>query len=259
MATNLSKNLKKYRKEKGLTQAELADKMGVNRSVIGAYEEGRAEPRLSTLVALAHYFQVSVDALLLREENANTSSPAPVTSELRVLPITVDRESDHELITVVPQKAAAGYLVGFGDLDFIASLPRFNLPIKELAQDRTYRAFQIEGDSMAPLPSGSYVVCSYVDDYNSAGSQPHVVVTKDDGVVFKQLEVVPGNTFVTLHSTNTDYPAYDVQWNHVVELWKAQAYISFDLPEADAPAALKEINQKLERLQMDVSQIKKAH
>jgi transcriptional regulator with XRE-family HTH domain len=259
MTTLLSRNLKKLRKNKQLTQSELADKLGVNRSVIGAYEEGRAEPRLSTLVAIAHYFQVSVDALLLREEASNTSTSTPVASDVRVLPITVDRESDRELITVVPQKAAAGYLVGFGDIDFIASLPRFSLPIKELAQDRTYRAFQIKGDSMAPLPSGSYVVCSYVDDWATAGSQPHVVVTRDDGVVFKQLEVKQGATSLTLHSTNTDYPAYDVDWKDVVELWKAQAYISFGLPEADTPAAFREINQKLEKLQIDVSDIKKAH
>jgi len=43
-----AKNLKFLRSRKGLTQAELAANLGIKRSVIGAYEEGRAEPRLKS-------------------------------------------------------------------------------------------------------------------------------------------------------------------------------------------------------------------
>ena len=39
-------NMKYLRKKKGLTQSDLANKMGINRPKIGSYEEGRAEPNL---------------------------------------------------------------------------------------------------------------------------------------------------------------------------------------------------------------------
>jgi transcriptional regulator with XRE-family HTH domain len=42
-----AKNLKALRKEKGWTQQELADRMGIKRAALGAYEEGRSEPRLA--------------------------------------------------------------------------------------------------------------------------------------------------------------------------------------------------------------------
>ncbi len=49
-------NLKFLRKKNGLTQAQLAEKLNIKRSLIGAYEEGRAEPRLSTLVNISRLF-----------------------------------------------------------------------------------------------------------------------------------------------------------------------------------------------------------
>ena len=56
--TNKNKFL---RKKEALTQEQLATKIGVKRAMIGAYEEGRAEPRLHTLQHLAAYFQVRLD------------------------------------------------------------------------------------------------------------------------------------------------------------------------------------------------------
>ncbi len=58
--------LKKLRKEKKLTQQELADTIGVERSSIGKYESGKALPSPSVLVALSDYFGVSINLLLER-------------------------------------------------------------------------------------------------------------------------------------------------------------------------------------------------
>ena len=114
----IAMNIKKLRGEKNLTQSQLADKLGLNRSVIGAYEEGRAEPRMSTLITIASYFNVSLDELVLNDlAKAKGVTGFSSDAALRVLPITVDRDTDKELITVVPVKAAAGYLDGYGDVD----------------------------------------------------------------------------------------------------------------------------------------------
>ena len=52
------------RREAGLNQAELADRLQVSPSAIGMYEQGRREPSADTLVAMAQLFGVSVDYLL---------------------------------------------------------------------------------------------------------------------------------------------------------------------------------------------------
>ena len=52
------------RHKKGLTQAALGRKLGLSASTIGMYEQGRREPSISILIALAREFDVTTDYLL---------------------------------------------------------------------------------------------------------------------------------------------------------------------------------------------------
>ena len=52
------------RREAGLSQAELAARLGVSASAMGMYEQGRREPAAELLVALARELKVSTDFLL---------------------------------------------------------------------------------------------------------------------------------------------------------------------------------------------------
>ena len=55
---NLGENIKKYRKQKGLTQKELASKVGVAASTITKYEKGDLEPSLDTIKKIANVLDV---------------------------------------------------------------------------------------------------------------------------------------------------------------------------------------------------------
>jgi transcriptional regulator with XRE-family HTH domain len=57
-------NLKKIRKEHNLTQAQLADKLGVCPSTVGMYEQGRREPDNKMLKKICYVFSVSIDHIL---------------------------------------------------------------------------------------------------------------------------------------------------------------------------------------------------
>ena len=58
------KNLKMYRKEKGITQIRLSIEAGVSQETISAYESGKALPSADTLIKLSNYLNVSIDFLL---------------------------------------------------------------------------------------------------------------------------------------------------------------------------------------------------
>lgn len=58
------KNIKKIRSVRGLTQAQLADSIDVSRGVISSYEEGRAEPKIETIIKTAEAFNLTIDQLL---------------------------------------------------------------------------------------------------------------------------------------------------------------------------------------------------
>lgn len=60
----VSNNIKYLRRLNGLTQEQFARKIGIKRSLLGAYEEARANPNLTNLKNMAHAFGVSVDNLL---------------------------------------------------------------------------------------------------------------------------------------------------------------------------------------------------
>ncbi len=246
----LKENIRFLRKQAGLTQAELAAKLGLNRPVIGAYEEGRAEPRIQTLMHLAQHFGCRVDELLGSDLSAGGPAVDMAGRGLRILPIVTDTSSDKELATLVPVKAAAGYLGGYGDIEYIGSLPHFNLPFPELPMDRSYRVFQIEGESMLPIPPKSYIVCEYVQDWNSIRyNERHILLTQNDGVVFKRVRPHDDRPAFTLHSDNADYAPFDVAAEDVLEVWKARGFCTFDMDSYRGGSAMKEILDRLDRLE----------
>lgn len=62
------------REKRGLTQEDLANKIGISRASLSHYEKNRREPDYATMTKLADFFHVSVDYLLGR-----TSEPTQVT------------------------------------------------------------------------------------------------------------------------------------------------------------------------------------
>lgn len=236
----INSNIKYLRKQKGLTQDSFANEIGVTRSVIGAYEEGRAEPKIKTMQVMADYFGISMDQLIgvdLAEAAAShirgNDNEKPDTSgkRLRVLSITVDPQ-DRENIELVRQKAAAGYLNGYADPEYIEELPRFQLP--NLTQG-TYRAFEISGDSMLPLEPGTIVVGEYIENWEVLkDGHCYVLVTATEGVVYKRVyNKLDESKTLRLHSDNTAYPDYSVNIADVVEVWKAKCFISSAFPDPE--------------------------
>lgn len=68
------------RRDRGLSQAELAQRLGISASAVGMYEQGRREPSVEMLVAMATEFRVSTDYLL-----TGRPGPGEETSVLALL------------------------------------------------------------------------------------------------------------------------------------------------------------------------------
>jgi hypothetical protein len=147
-----------------------------------------------------------------------------------VLATTVD-SSNKENIEVVPLKAKAGYKNGYADSDYIKKLPTFQLPI--LFNDRKYRMFQIEGDSMMPIPDKSFVIGEYVENwYDIKNGNAYILLTKDDGIVFKIVtNELKRRKQLVLHSLNPEFKPYELEVQDVKEVWKFCNYISSEMPE----------------------------
>jgi transcriptional regulator with XRE-family HTH domain len=265
METYLADNLKFLRQERKQSQEALAAILEVKRTTYSAYELGKAEPNLATLLKIAEWAQLSADYLIsrpLRDTLPSTIAEwqglyrADVHGKhLRLLSI---RDEDSGLagpvFDAVKSTASAGYTAGYSDREFIQTLPAFRMPF--LRRRLNGRTFQIKGDSMPPAPDGSWVAGTYLEDWSLIRSgMPYIVVTRDNGIVFKLVENrIKDEGCIRLSSTNTFYKPYDVSLEEIIEVWEFSFYITEEFSPQEDPAHA--INQAVKMLQIEVENLK---
>lgn len=236
--------MKILRKRRGKTQDELAFALDMKRSTLSGYENKVAEPGLEILLKFSDYFGIAIDTLLKVDMSLLGESQIYQLehgqdvfisgSKLRVLATTVNNENK-ENIEMVNEKAKAGYTNGFSDPEFISELPVFNLPF--LSGNKKYRTFQLNGDSMLPIPDKSWVTGEFVQDWREVKSgDACVILTLNEGIVFKIIEnKIAEEGKLTLFSLNPIYEPFDVEVRDIREIWRFTHYISSDIPEPYIP------------------------
>jgi len=237
-------NIKLLRKRKKRTQDDVAQALNMKRSTLSGYENGVSQPSLEALLAFSKYFQIAVDTLI--KIDLRTLSECQLSelergfdvyirgTNLRVLASTVNND-DEENIEMVSEKAKGGYVNGYADPEFIKQLPTFRLPF--LSKNKKYRAFQLTGDSMHPIPEGSWIIGEFVTDWHHIiTGEAYIILTIDEGIVFKLVEnMIPNERKLRLYSLNTIYEPYDVPITEVKEVWRFVHYMTEDLPDPFVP------------------------
>ena len=213
-----NQNLKYLRKLRGWTQEEFARKLRIKRSLLGAYEEERAEPRIDVLEVVSDIFKLTLDDLLRKDLSDSKSN---YLAKRRAIKLASGRSD----IPFVPVKAAAGYLAGFADPEFVDELNTFTLP---MLAGGNYRAFEIIGDSMLPTPSGSVIVGEKLENLEALKNNAAcIVVSRNEGIVYKRVQKNGrAKNKLTLVSDNPVFHPYTVNAEDVLEMWQAQAVIS---------------------------------
>ena len=255
----VSQNIKFLRKKSRLTQEQMAQKIGIKRSLLGAYEEGRADPRLNNLLKISEIFSVSVDSMISKDITSMTDDQLEKERAgkggFKILSITVDNDQE-ENIELIPQKASAGYLNGYADPEYLQEMPKFKLPL--LGESGTFRAFEISGDSMVPMQSGTVIVGKYLDDLESVkDGYTHVLLTATEGIVYKRVFQLAEKERFLLVSDNKHYSSYEVEYKDVLEIWEARAFISQDFPNPDSDVSLEKLKNIVLDLQQEVIKLKK--
>jgi transcriptional regulator with XRE-family HTH domain len=212
-----SRNLKLLREQADMTQMQFSSKIGINRSTIADYEVGSSQPRPEVMRKIAQFFNVTIDELLGeivgKTDNQNGT---------RVLAVTLD-SSGNENIEFIPHKAQAGYTRGYSDVNYIKSLDRFKIP--KLPQG-THRAFEIIGDSMHPIESGSIVIGLYVEKIQDIRDDSRYILLTNEGIVFKRVKRKIRS--FELVSDNLNYQPYSVPYADIIEMWAYVSCISFN-------------------------------
>ena len=212
----------------------------LKRHDIDNYERGIIPPP-ENMIAIADFFKTNVDTMLrvdflkisefnLQEIELGFDSYIKGT-KLRVHATTVDSKN-RENVELVSHKAKAGYTAGYNDPEFIGGLPTFQLPF--LSREKKYRMFQIDGDSMLPIPNKAYVVGEFIQDWHDIkDGHAYIFLTREEGIVFKvAYNEIRKKKNLLLKSLNTKYIPYQIPINEVIEVWRFVNYITSEIPES---------------------------
>ncbi len=248
----LDQNLKYLRKQKSLSQQDLANAMSIPRSTLGDYERGKTEPNIALLIKMANFFDQTVDAIISQKIYQSEYQIA-ASENLKVLAISVDNNNEGN-IELVDTKAEAGYLDSYQDPEYIRDLPKIQFPS---IPKGTYRGFEISGESMLPIESGSVIICSYVEKIeNVKDDKTYVVVSKSEGLVYKRVKKDDSQNQLILQSDNESYLPYVIDYQEIDEIWEYYAHLSFSDSKASFYSILEE---KLDDIQQKVRELHTKH
>jgi len=248
-----------------LNNYAFSKRIGVTGTTIDSIVNGRPQadgsrkktkPGYDVLSAIIDEFDINPDYLFGKSTMMITSNASKIPT-YSGMPKVISTASDgEENVIYVPAKARAGYLNGYGDTEFIESLPVFRMP---QLTNGTYRCFEVQGNSMLKtFYDGDMVFGHYVEGFNDIkDGRVYVIVSKNDGVVLKRVyNRSKDKGFLTLKSDNADgnYPNFNIKTEDVLEIWYVTMYASKQMPEpVDMNEKLNDLELKIKSLEQLVS------
>lgn len=139
--SNFGKNIRKIRNVRNMSQQAFADIFDLKRATLGAYEEGRSEPKIDTLLKIANHFSITVDDLLTKELTVNQL--LKFKGDLTLQTGTTFKEK----FTSVPcltEKTQGDYADSYGNEEFLTELPQLQLPLDQTKKYIGYTVLNLE-------------------------------------------------------------------------------------------------------------------
>ena len=153
----IGKNIKKIRSAQKISQNEFSDLFNVSRASVGSYEEGRAEPRIDTIISIANHFSLSIDALLTKELTYDELYQLNIlehdTSDDQINPLAIiDKDQRKEDTPLVTKENYLEYIVNYDRKDYINNLPFIRLPNTQHEKTRALRSAGQRDGIQRPRP-----------------------------------------------------------------------------------------------------------
>ena len=257
----IGKNIKKIRTVKNLSQAGFAQLFNLARPSVGAYEEGRSEPKMETVVQIARHFGLSIDLLLTKELTVNELYGFDLfKQELKNAPslIKVATPAPAPEIVLVKASQTLEYIVNRKEKAYLEQLPVVQFPVE---LKNTGRAFEQAGSEMQYRESGIFngdlLLAELVDTsaHNSLTSGLVYIIVLQSSIVIRRLLEISAENKLSLKADNPDYALLEIPLSDVLEIWQVKGVFSTRLK---APALVEERLNMLEQKVMQLNNRLKA-
>lgn len=248
----IGENIKKIRQVKRISQADFASLFNLARPSVGAYEEGRSEPKIDNIIQIANYFRISIDVLLTRKLtvseiysldllNEKLNKAHKIKKGEKLKPKTQNREG----IGFIKVNEYLDYIVNYNTIDFIQNLNQINLPVRP---SKLSRAFEMSGSEMEyhqqGIHHGDILVGEQVSiEKLSSITGKVVTVVHKNNLTSRRLEKV-NKEKMALISDDPNYPSIEIPLLEIFEVWLIKSVFSSYL---NPPTLLEEKVLKLEK------------
>ncbi|MEW7277669.1 helix-turn-helix transcriptional regulator [Aquimarina sp. 2201CG1-2-11] len=223
------KNIKKIRGVKSLSQQAFAELFDLKRGTLGAYEEGRSEPKIETLIKIANYFSISIDHLLTSELTVNQllKFKGDLTTYAEDL-----KKEQFAIVPCVTENLVNDYVTLYNKEGYSKELPTLQLPINPTKEFRGYTVSNLEmtshdkGFYPKDIVIGEKVPPTVIKKLNN-GTLVFAIV--EDKIIFRRLYVTKGNAVLRADHKNIEdeeYPLSDIK-----ELWRVRYVFCKRIPE----------------------------
>ena len=223
------KNIKKIRSVKGLSQQAFAELFDLKRGTLGAYEEGRSEPKIETIIKIANYFSIKIDVLLTDELTVNEL--LKFKEDLTTYAEDIKREQ-FALVPCITENTETEYVSLYAKDTFINELPVLQLPINP---EKTFRGYTVSNLEMTTHDKGFFpkdvVVGEKVpqDVIKKLNNGTLVVALTDEKIIFRRLYTSSGKVVLRADHKNIEDVTYEV--SSIKELWRVRYVFCRRIPE----------------------------
>lgn len=246
--------------EFNLNNYSFSKRIGVTSTTVDSIVNGRPQPdgtRKKTkpgydvLKSIIEEFDIDPDYLFGKSTQMLKSTTSSTPSYSGMPQVVAVNQTGNENVVYVPIKARAGYLNGYGDAEYIETLPSFNMPH---LTNGSYRCFEVYGNSMVrTFFDGDLVFGKYVESLSDIkDGRIYVIVSKNDGIVLKRVInriEERGKLILKSDNKNGNYPTYTIDAEEVMEVWYVTMFASKQMPEpVDVYDRLHELESQLVEL-----------
>lgn len=224
MDNSFGQRLNMALKHKGLTAYKLSKELDLQQSTISNYKNDKTTPTSSTIKSIASILEVNYEWLLSGSGEMNMKN-----NNFRIDDAAIEVPTNYIKVPVIPIKAQAGLLSGYGDTAYWDGLPT---EIWEV--DREYKGnyvvFEIRGDSMddntvEAILEGDRVLCREIGKQHwqnklHINKWNFVIVHKEEGIIVKRItEHNVENGTIMCHSLNSYYEDFEINLADVIALY----------------------------------------
>ena len=206
-------------------KSDIAKKLGTYNHVVNSILKGQRNITVDQLNKLFEIYGINANYLFGHSSDIFLNG-LPGREDFPTLPMSKHNKGNRQNITLVPNRALAGYAIEHHDADFMDDLPKFSVP----NMDGKMIAFEINGDSMYPtVTNGDIVICEPLERGDTLRDN-HVYVIVTDVVVAKRVQQIKtdNNTHqLRLISDNgTVYKPYEVDITDIRQILKVKCRLT---------------------------------